>query len=41
MELNEIFFDGMPNSWSSQAYVQGFGFETITLEKAVNMFERM
>ena len=40
-ELNGIVLNRMPNSWSSQAYVQGFYFETITLKKSVNMFERM
>ena len=40
-ELNEIFINIMPNSWSRQAYVQGFDCEFITLKKAVNMFEHM
>ena len=31
----------MPNIWSKQAYVQGFGCEYISLKKAVNMFEQM
>ena len=31
----------MPNSWSKQAYVQGFDCEYISLIKSVNMFERM
>ena len=31
----------MPNSWSKQAYVQGFYFKYILFKKAVNMFERM
>ena len=31
----------MPNSWSKQAYVQGFYCESITFKKAVNMFEHM
>ena len=31
----------MPNSWSKQAYVQGFDCEYITFKKSVNMFERM
>ena len=31
----------MKNGQRNQAYVQGFDFETITLEKAVNMFELM
>ena len=31
----------MPNSWSKQAYVQGFHFESVTFKNAVNMFERM
>ena len=40
-ELNEILSNSMPSSWSRQAYVQGFDCESITLKKAVNMFERM
>ena len=31
----------MPNRWSKQAYVQGFDYESISLKKAVNMFEHM
>ena len=31
----------MPNSWSRQAYVQGFDCEYITVKKYVNMFESM
>ena len=31
----------MPNSWSRQAYVQGFYCESITFKKAVNLFDRM
>ena len=31
----------MPNSWSKQAYVQGFYCETIYFKKSVNMFENM
>ena len=31
----------MTNSWYKQAYVQGFDFESISFEKAVNMFEQM
>ena len=41
MELNETLLGCMPNGWSKQVYVQGFGCETITLKKAVNMSERM
>ena len=40
-KLNEILLNIMPNSWSKQAYVQGFDFESITFKKAVNMFEHM
>ena len=28
-------------SWSKQAYIQGFHCESVTLKKAVNMFDRM
>ena len=38
MELNETLLNSMPNSWSKQAYVQGFDCEFITFKKAVNMF---
>ena len=31
----------MPNRWSKQAYVQGFGCGTISFEKVVNMFEHI
>ena len=31
----------MPNIWSKQVYVKGFDCESITFNKAVNMFERM
>ena len=40
-ELNEIFINSMPNSWSNQVYVQGFYCRYITLKKAVNMFDHM
>ena len=40
-ELNEILLNSMPQNWSQQAYVQGFYCETISFEKAVNMFEHM
>ena len=40
-ELNEILLNSMPNSWSKQAYIQGFDCETICFKKDVNMFERM
>ena len=29
----------MPNSYSKQAYVQGFNYENISFKKAVNVFE--
>ena len=32
-ELNEILLNSMPNSWSNQAYVQGFDRETISFKK--------
>ena len=38
-ELNVILLNSTPNSWSKQAYVQCFDYESIFL-KAVNMFER-
>ena len=31
----------MPNSWSKQAYVQGFDYKYISLKKYVNMFEQI
>ena len=40
-DINDIMFNSIPNGWSKQVYVQGFGCETITLKKAVNMSERM
>ena len=40
-ELNEILLNSMPNSWSKQAYVQGFDWKYITSKKSVNLFERM
>ena len=40
-KLNEILLNSIPNSWSQQAYVQVFDFEYTTLNKSVNMFERM
>ena len=40
-ELNEILLNSIPNSWSKQAYVQGFNCETISFKKSVNLFERM
>ena len=40
-ELDNISLNSMTNSWSKQAYVQGFYCETIYFKKAVNIFERM
>ena len=40
-ELNEIIWNSMPNSWSKQAYVQGFGCKFISFKKYFNMFEHM
>ena len=37
-ELNEFFLNSMPNSWSYQAFVQGFDCESILFKKYVNMF---
>ena len=31
----------MTNSWSNQEYVQGFGCDTISFKKAVNILESM
>ena len=39
-ELNDILLNIMPNSWSKQAYVQGFDCESFFF-KGVNMFESM
>ena len=39
-ELNETLLKNMPTIWSIQAYVQGFGYESITFKKSVNIFER-
>ena len=35
-----MFLNSIPNGWSKQAYVQGFGCEYITL-KYLNIFECM
>ena len=40
-KLNEILLNSMINSWSKQAFSQGFDCETISLKKSVNMFEHM
>ena len=40
-EPNEILLNILPNSWSNQAYVQGFYYESIYFKKSVNMFDRM
>ena len=40
-ELKIFFSNIIPNSWSKQAYVQGFYCESISLKKDVNMFEKM
>ena len=39
--LNEILLNSMQNGCSKQKYLHGFYCETITILKAVNMFERM
>ena len=38
-EFNEIILNIIPNSWYKQAYVQGFGCESILFKKSINMFE--
>ena len=40
-ELNKILLNGMPNSCSKKAYVQGFDCGYISFDKSVNMFEQM
>ena len=40
-ELNEILLNSMPNSWSMQAYAQGFDCDSISFKKAAGMFELM
>ena len=40
-ELNKILLNSMPNIWSKQAYVQGFGCEYILFNKAINIFQLM
>ena len=37
-KLNEFLLNNMTNSWSKQAYVQGFECEYINLKSSVNMF---
>ena len=39
--LNFFILNSMPNSWSKQAYVQGFDYKYISLKKYVNMFEQI
>ena len=39
--FNDIVLNRMPSSWSKQAYVRGFGYESISFKNAVKMFERM
>ena len=41
MELNDLFLNITPNSWSKQEYVHGFDCESISFKSAVNMFECM
>ena len=41
MEVCETLLKQIPNSWSNQAYVQGFDCEYITLKTDVNVFELM
>ena len=40
-ELNKISLNSMPNSWSKQAYVQGFDSEIFSFKKAVKMFKQI
>ena len=40
-KLNEILPNSVHTIWSIQTCVKGFNCESITLKKAVNMFERM
>ena len=40
IQLNNIVLNSMHTSWSKHAYVKGFDCESITIKKAVNMFER-
>ena len=39
--FNDIILNIMPKIWSKQAYVQGFGWESISFKNTVNIFERM
>ena len=41
IDLSKILLNSMANSWSKQAYVKGFDFESITFKKCTNMFEHM
>ena len=40
-ESNETLLNSMPNTWSKQAYVQGFDYKYISFKKDANMFEHM
>ena len=40
-ELNIFLLNSVPNSWSKEAYVQGFDCDSIDFKKSVNRFERM
>ena len=40
-KLSKTLLNSMINTFSEQAYVQGFYCESIPFEKYVNMFERM
>ena len=40
-KINGILLNSIPNICSRQAYVQGFGCETINFKKYGNVFERM
>ena len=40
-KLNKILLNSMPNSWSKQAYFQGFDYESINFKKYVKFFEHI
>ena len=39
--MNKFVLNSVPNSWSKEAYVQGFECDSIDFKKSVNRFERM
>ena len=40
-KLNGILFHSMTNGCNRKAYVQGFDFEAVTFNQAINMFDHM